>query len=860
MKENITKHTLTGQKWFLLSSLQSYGWTTTTTTVQSDPRGVMTLAISQPRDDYVSNASLHRRDFMVACSSTERSVFFIQPVTDERSSQVKGTSTVTVPAINPPVAEERQPEPQLVTSSQTSSLDDSMKLARRFKYRLEKIIVRGVLSTFVDKIRKAAFFGKNIFVARGFAYFSVGWGVVGVSSKDEKQKGTSTVTVPAINPPVAEERQPEPQLVTSSQTSSLTDSMKLARRFKYRSKIDAIRDRMHSRPKQNPVPFSRETIFVAKGFAYFSVGWGVVGVSSKNDIQIFVAKGFAYFSVGWGVVGVSSKNDIQKGTSTVTVPAINPPVAEERQPEPQLRDCSKCKANTNMHIVKQNFVYFCKYLCHVAASVSATTLPTASSVSHVSEIDATKKVCTKLAGSDSYSASFSVNVGNELGEILKSVITSSDSSAILLPMAEGWMDRYAAAEVTPSVVLYTNRDCCRQNGPSSYKLLFNWWSDLVIRLDVWHFMRRLAVGCTSESHPLDEELIAARVRDPSDMVVDQAITFAELTRHCRRQTQTPKEIKSLIEDLILNMTAMTDTLGVPVFKEISNIWALEMKHVPCLEDPDFPLIQSPDRVQPEDLVTVAVCPQFCCVSMPVTGQLFPCYTQESWATVLVPAFKEEISNIWALEMKHVPCLEDPDFPLIQSPDRSVVSMLSSRKLGNSPSSLQSTMSELHTEEWLRRYAEYLRECVLYSKGVLAGTAQDYQKEEGFKKIPKSQWFLACYARDMWKRLESLRSTLTSTFESVLKIDATKKVCKKLAGSDSYFASFAVNVGNEWGEILQSVITSSESSATLRPMAEGLMQQGLPHPLSFIQKETAVVRMVCQLKNCYSIGGVTLLSD
>ena len=74
------------------------------------------------------------------------------------------------------------------------------------------------------------------------------------------------------------------------------------------------------------------------------------------------------------------------------------------------------------------------------------------------------------------------------------------------------------------------------------------------------------------------------------MAVDQAITSAELARHCRRRTRTPEEIKSLIEDLILNMTSMTDTLGVPVFKEeISNIWALEKKHVRCLEDPDFPL-------------------------------------------------------------------------------------------------------------------------------------------------------------------------------------------------------------------------------------------------------------------------------
>ena len=98
-------------------------------------------------------------------------------------------------------------------------------------------------------------------------------------------------------------------------------------------------------------------------------------------------------------------------------------------------------------------------------------------------------------------------------------------------------------------------------------------------------------------------------------------------------------------------------------------------------------------------------------------------------------------------LQHMPFTLRAKFPAVlmrqYACDSSVVSMLRSRKLGNSPSSLQSTLSELHTEEWLRRFAKYLRECVLHSKGVLAGTMQDYQKEEGFKEIPKSQWFLAC---------------------------------------------------------------------------------------------------------------------
>ena len=81
-----------------------------------------------------------------------------------------------------------------------------------------------------------------------------------------------------------------------------------------------------------------------------------------------------------------------------------------------------------------------------------------------------------------------------------------------------------------------------------------------MRLDVWHFMRRLAKGCTTESHPLygtfmarlsacvyewDEEdyrrlmsakrkeLILAGVPNPSQGTTANAISKEELARHCR---------------------------------------------------------------------------------------------------------------------------------------------------------------------------------------------------------------------------------------------------------------------------------------------------------------------------------------
>ena len=82
--------------------------------------------------------------------------------------------------------------------------------------------------------------------------------------------------------------------------------------------------------------------------------------------------------------------------------------------------------------------------------------------------------------------------------------------------------------------------------------------DVQIRLDIWHFMRRLAKGCTSESHPLygifmsklsqcifewdsdDYNLLMSAKRsemrlaglvNPSDSAIRHAITKEELSRH-----------------------------------------------------------------------------------------------------------------------------------------------------------------------------------------------------------------------------------------------------------------------------------------------------------------------------------------
>jgi len=56
------------------------------------------------------------------------------------------------------------------------------------------------------------------------------------------------------------------------------------------------------------------------------------------------------------------------------------------------------------------------------------------------------------------------------------------------------------------------------------------------------------------------------VSNPSDSAIHKAINKEELSRHCRRRTRGADETYKAIEDLLLQFTPATDSLGVPVFK------------------------------------------------------------------------------------------------------------------------------------------------------------------------------------------------------------------------------------------------------------------------------------------------------
>ena len=144
----------------------------------------------------------------------------------------------------------------------------------------------------------------------------------------------------------------------------------------------------------------------------------------------------------------------------------------------------------------------------------------------------------KLSGHVSRTAEWVTNVGNEHGQVLVSVLTAKEGSG-LSKMARG---------------------------------LFPDWDNILIRLDIYHFMRQIATGCCTESHQLHQifmarlsqcifqwdsgdlerlklakkrELESQGIKEPEDRVLISRITSRELALHCHRTTRSAEEIPKI---------------------------------------------------------------------------------------------------------------------------------------------------------------------------------------------------------------------------------------------------------------------------------------------------------------------------
>ena len=138
-----------------------------------------------------------------------------------------------------------------------------------------------------------------------------------------------------------------------------------------------------------------------------------------------------------------------------------------------------------------------------------------------------------------------------------------------------------------------------------------------VRLDIWHFMRRLASTCTTEAHLLypvflarlsrcifewDSDDVArlktakraemggAGMSNVTDDMILSAIGRRELARHCRRRTRGAEQTAKLVEDLLTFYCGPggLDMAGMPLLdkERTSDVWESQKKHVACIQDLD----------------------------------------------------------------------------------------------------------------------------------------------------------------------------------------------------------------------------------------------------------------------------------
>lgn len=198
-------------------------------------------------------------------------------------------------------------------------------------------------------------------------------------------------------------------------------------------------------------------------------------------------------------------------------------------------------------------------------------------------------------------------------------------------------------------------------------------------------------------------------------------------------------------------------------------------------------------------------------------------------------------------------------------DQAVVALMRARTMGNSPTAVFNDVWELHSEEWIRRTIMYLDDCKRHKKtqSDMNLPVRSYENVPTLKSTPTQKWFLATYVRDVWSRLPILKSSAASIYGPILKIDSTKKITKKLQGKCANSASWCTNVGNERGEILLSLLTTSESLSNLGKMAEGLMDRflkaGQPHPLVLYTDRDCCKRTKIRNTKGFSTDGINCLS-
>ncbi|XP_026200512.1 uncharacterized protein LOC113151805 isoform X2 [Anabas testudineus] len=247
--------------------------------------------------------------------------------------------------------------------------------------------------------------------------------------------------------------------------------------------------------------------------------------------------------------------------------------------------------------------------------------------------DHTRKVARKVTFSSGTMSSYAVM--NENWMIVSWVMVQSEAEKSLGPMFEGLANRYSNAGIEKAQYHWVDRDCCAafkvaECAPGEH---LNWdaWrtsdaiaaeatsgnllntcasrshynTDIIVKLDLFHCMRRFLRECVSEHHPLYSSF--AQFLSAAFSVVDQkdlqrlkdAYKFCRIQpanptkqhirEHCRTKIPPPDELIQRVEGVFQHFYLAKDPNGVSLFKpSMLKVWRIQRVHIlrGCLSDPE----------------------------------------------------------------------------------------------------------------------------------------------------------------------------------------------------------------------------------------------------------------------------------
>lgn len=159
-------------------------------------------------------------------------------------------------------------------------------------------------------------------------------------------------------------------------------------------------------------------------------------------------------------------------------------------------------------------------------------------------------------------------------------------------------------------------------------------------------------------------------------------------------------------------------------------------------------------------------------------------------------------------------------------DKNVVLFQRDRTEQNTMVKLWRQIQENHMQEYLQRKDLYTTLLMTFAepRDIVSALRHTFQAPLSPRECP-SAWLLRhTFMLAEASNVRDYRSQILSTFGTVLKMDPTKKVVKKMSGEGQSSAEWCSSIGNEHSQIVTFVLTCEESFDKLQPMCHGVMER------------------------------------